>query len=257
MSQMTTGPQIPERNKMSNWTKGFLFFIGVMLVLVLLMAGLVWGITELVKRSAEKAMAPVTETNKILTTRVAELLHPTPTILPDPITIIHEVRSLARLETIQYTMEKVITAQTGQNELGFLFGDKLIFVGHGKVIAGVDLSKIRPEDMRVQGQVLYVRLPPAEIFSASLDNNKSYVYDRETGVLTKGDANLETSARSAAETEIRKSAMEDGILAQAQQNAESYLSRLFRGLGYPDVVFINDNGDNPQETPQPTNQVQP
>lgn len=242
---------------MSNFTKGFLIFIGVILVLGLMMVGLVWGITEWMKRSAEQALAPVTNTNNALSTRVAELMHPTPTILPDPVTIIHEVRSLARLETIQYTMEKVITAQTNQNELGFLFGDKLIFVGHGKVIAGVDLSKLQPEDMRVQGNVLYVRLPPAEIFTVSLDNDKSYVYNRDTGILTKGDTNLETSARGAAEKEILKSAMEDGILTQAQQNAESYLSRMFRGLGYPDVVFLTDNGDSPQATPQPTAQSQP
>jgi len=242
---------------MSNFTKGFLIFIGVILVLGLMMVGLVWGITEMVKRSAEQALAPVTNTNNALSTRVAELLHPTPTILPDPITIIHEVRSLARLETIQYTMEKVITAETNQNELGFLFGDKLIFVGHGRVIAGVDLARLRPEDMRVQGNVLYVRLPPAEVFTVTLDNDKSYVYNRDTGILTKGDTNLETNARAAAEKEILRSAMEDGIQAQAQQNAESYLSRMFRGLGYPDVVFVNDQGNNPVATPQPTVQAQP
>jgi hypothetical protein len=242
---------------MSNFTKGFLIFIGVIVVLGMLMVGLVYGITEMVRRSAEKALAPVTDTNNTLSTRVAEFMHPTPTILPDPVTVIHEVRSLARLETIQYTMEKVITAETGQGQLGFLFGDKLIFVGHGKVIAGVDLAKLRPEDLKVQGQVLYVRLPPAEVFTVTLDNNKSYVYNRDTGILTKGDVNLESSARSAAEKEILQSAMEDGILNQAQQNAESYLSRMFRGLGYPDVVFINDNGDSPQATPQPTMQSQP
>lgn len=240
---------------MSNFTKGFLIFIGVIVVLGLLMVGLVFGITEMVRRSAEQALSPITETNHTLSTRVAEFMHPTPTILPDPVTVIHEVRSLARLETIQYTMEKVITAETGQNQLGFLFGDKLIFVGHGKVIAGVDMARLRPEDMRVQGRVLYVRLPPAEVFTVALDNAKSYVYNRDTGVLTKGDINLETTARAAAEKEILQAAMDDGILAQAQQNAESYLSRMFRGLGYPDVVFVNDN--HPQATPQPTMQSQP
>jgi hypothetical protein len=242
---------------MSNFTKGFLIFIGVIVVLGLFMVGLVFGITELVRRSAEQALAPVTDTNNALSTRVAEFMHPTPTILPDPVTVIHEVRSLARLETIQYTMEKVITAETGQNQLGFLFGDKLIFVGHGKVIAGIDMAKLRPEDLKVQGQVLYVRLPPAEVFTVTLDNDKSYVYNRDTGILTKGDVNLESNARTAAEKEILKSALDDGILAQAQQNAESYLSRMFRGLGYPDVVFVNDNGDSPQATPQPTMQSQP
>lgn len=240
---------------MSNFTKGLLIFIGVVVVLVLLMVGLVFGITELVRRTAEQALSPVAQTNHALETRVAQFLNPTPTILPDPVTLIHEVRSLARLETIQYTLEKVITAQTGQNQLGFLFGDKLIFVGHGTVIAGVDMARLRPEDMRVQGDVLYVRLPPAEVFVATLDNNKSYVYNRDTGLLTKGDVNLESTARAAAEKEILQAAIDDGVLVQAQQNAESYLSRLFRGLGYPDVIFVKDQA--PQPTVQPGLTPQP
>ncbi len=235
---------------MSNLTKGILIFIGAIIVLGLLMVGLVFGITEMVRRTAEQALSPVTDANHTLATRVAQFMNPTPTILPDPVTIIHDVRSLARLETIQYTMEKVITAQTNQNELSFLFGDKLIFVAHGRVIAGVDMAQLRPEDMWVQGNVLYVRLPPAEVFVVTLDNDKSYVYNRDTGLLTKGDVNLETTARAAAEKEIMKAAVDDGVLTQAQQNAESYLSRLFRGLGYPDVVFVHDTQAQP--TAQPT-----
>ena len=61
--------------------------------------------------------------------------------------------------------------------------------------------------------------------------------NRDTGLLTRGDINWEGSARAAAETEIRNAAIDDGILNMARQNAESYLTRLFRQLGYPDVIF--------------------
>jgi hypothetical protein len=83
-----------------------------------------------------------------------------------------------------------------------------------------------------------VRLPPVEIFVTTLDNDKSYVYNRETGLLTDGDQNLETTARQAAENEIKKAAIEDGILNLAQQNAESFLTKLFGALGFPNPVFI-------------------
>jgi hypothetical protein len=170
-------------------------------------------------------------------TQVANVLHPTPTIIPDPITIVHQVRSLARLETIQYSVEKIITAESGQGPFGFLFGDRLLFVAHGTVIAGVDLEKLTPDDLRAEDGVLYVDLPEAEVLSYSLDNEKSYIYDRETGVLTRGNQTLETEARQAAEQEILNAALEDGILDQAQTNAESYMLRLFLNLGFPDVIF--------------------
>lgn len=105
------------------------------------------------------------------------------------------------------------------------------------MIAGIDLNKLDPEDLEVKGGVLYVTLPEAEIFITALDNEQSYVYDRDTGLFTHGEVNLETEARRAAEQEIERSALEDGILDLAEKNAISFLDRLFRDLGYPVVVF--------------------
>ncbi|MBM3124187.1 MAG: DUF4230 domain-containing protein [Chloroflexi bacterium] len=209
------------------------------LILIVLAAG-VYFIVQTIRESAAAATEPfnqVNQANQALQTQVSQLLNPTPTIIPDPVTYINEVRALARLETIQYSVEKVITAEVGQGSFDFLFGDKLLFVAHGVVIAGIDMEKIQPTNLRLDIGVLYVTLPPAEIFIATLDNDKSYVYDRETGALTKGNVDLETLARQAAEDEIRKAALEDGILTQAQTNAEAYLLRFFTALGYKTVLF--------------------
>ena len=207
----------------------------IMLFAILIGVG-VFGFVLL--SQVNRATQPVEAVSGELATQVAQLLNVTPTILPDPVTIIRDIRTLARLETIQYSLEKVITAESGQGPFGFLFGDRLLFVAHGDVIAGVDLAKLQADDMWVEGEVLMVRLPEAEIFIAALDNDKSYVYDRDTGVLTSGDVNLETAARQAAEGEILAAALEDGILDQAQLNAENYLLRLLLDLGYLDVEFV-------------------
>ncbi len=214
-------------------SKGWVLVIGVLAIFALAAFGVVWIVQDTIRRT----VSPVEAATGNIGTRVAEVLNPTPTVLPDPVTIIQDVRTLARLETIQYTVEKVITAETGQGPFGFLFGDRLIFVAHGIVIAGVDMDKLRPDDLTLEDGVLYVQLPKAEIFIATLDNEKSYVYNRDTGVLTHGDINLETTARQAAEDEIEKAALEDGILKQAHQNAQNYLYRLLLKLGYPEVIF--------------------
>lgn len=194
-------------------------------------------VSNYIQSSTQSALSPILQANQQLKTQVSQLLNPTPTIQPDPITIIHEVRSLARLETLQYSIEKIITADSGQGELSILFGDKLIFVAHGKVIAGIDLEKIQTEDIRIKNDVLHIKLPEAELFTVTLDNEKSYVYDRETGIFSTGNVNLETLARQSAEEEIRKAAIEDGILEQAKMNGENFLIRLVRSLGYDEVVF--------------------
>jgi hypothetical protein len=206
----------------------------ILLVAAIAVAGGVWAI----QRTTQRAVQPVSDMASELTTQVARILHPTPTVLPDPVTIINQIRPLARLETIQYTVEKVITAEVGQNSLAPLFGDKLLFVGHGYVTAGIDLQDIEAKNFVVEDGVIRVQLPRAEIFEATLDNDKSYVYDRDTGLLTHGDINLETTARQAAEQQIRQAAMEDGILVQAQANAESFMQSLLNKLGYSQVIFI-------------------
>jgi hypothetical protein len=190
-----------------------------------------------INRTINAAVSPIQNVNQEISTQVSKLLHPTPTIIPDPVTIIREVQSMARLETIQYTVEKVITAEINQGVFGPLFGDRLLFVARGYVIAGVDLSVMKTEDLRLEDGVLYVNLPDTEVFVATLNNDESYVYDRTTGILRKSDQDLETNARQVAEAEILNAAMEDGILLQAEQNAEVYLERLFNTLGYKEVVF--------------------
>ena len=197
----------------------------------------IYSIKTSLQQTTENIFQPVKEANYTVQTQIADFLHPTPTIIPEPVSIIHEIRSLARLETIEYSVEKVITAEVGGDNFAFLFGDRLLFIAHGKVIAGTDLSKIRPEDIQQDRQIVTIQLPAAEIFVAALENDKSYVYNRETGIFSKGDVNLETQARQAAEEAIKKAALENGILLQAQQNTENYLSRLIRSLGFTEVFF--------------------
>ena len=222
----------------------FLNTLMSILILAVLAAG-VYFIVKTVRESAaaaaNAATAPfeqVNQANQALQTQVSQMINPTPTIIVDPVTYINEVRTLARLETLQYSVEQVVTCEINQDgPLSVFLGDKVLFVGHGIVIAGIDMEKIQPSDMRLGGDTLYVRLPPAELFVTTLDNNKSYVYDRETGPFAGTDVNLETSCRQAAEDKIRQSVLEDGILAQAQTNAENYLYKFFSTLGYKSIQF--------------------
>jgi hypothetical protein len=231
-------------NRRENQIRAWLLVLGILFILGM-MATLIILAVQQSMRQVRQAVQPVNDMTSNLGTQVSQRLNPTPTILADPVTVIYQVRSLARLETIQYSVEKVITAETGQGVFAPLFGDRILFVAHGIVIAGVDLSKMGPKDMWTQDNVLYVRLPEAEVFISTLDNEKSYVYNRDTGLLTHGDINLESDARRVAEDEIEKAALEDGILTQANQNAENYMYRLLRDLGFPEVIFSNENGITP------------
>ncbi len=206
------------------------------LILLLILIALIGGGVTLVRTIGEMTQ-PLEDAEQALQKQFEQITQPTPTIIPDPVTIIREVRSLARLETASYTVEKIITAESRQGPFAFLFGDRLILVAHGQVIAGVDLAKMQEGDIIItEDGAVVVTLPPAEIFVATLDNQKSYIFNRDTGVAGMNPA-LETEARKSAEEEILNAALEDGILQMAQRNAEAYVQHLIVTLGFKKIDF--------------------
>jgi hypothetical protein len=208
-----------------------LLVIGLLIIAAITGYGLISAVRE--------ATQPAADAGSTVATSVAVILPPTPTPLPNGEAVVLSVRSLARLETAQFTIEKVIIKEEGQGALGALFGDRVIFVAHGDVIAGVDLGKLTASDVVVlpDGKA-FVTLPAPEIFVTNIDNDKSYVVDRDTGLLTKGNVNLETEARREAQAEIEAAAIEAGIIQQAQKNSEAYVRQLLALLGYTEVTFI-------------------
>ncbi len=151
--------------------------------------------------------------------------------------VIDQIRSLSKLETVNYELEKVVSGKSSGPLPDFLTSDKILLVAHGEVVAGIDLSNIQPQDVITNGTGVTVRLPKSQILYSKLDNEKTYVYDRQTGLFNKPDPNLESSIRTAAEQQIVQAATEDGILSKADENARQVLRTLLTGLGYKNVQF--------------------
>ena len=151
-------------------------------------------------------------------------------------TVVHRIQQLQRLETVVYTLEKIIIGERENRILPrFLTGDRLLLIVHGDVVAGVDLGRLRNDDVLVREKVVAIRMPRAEIFSTRIDNTKTSVYSRETGLLAPLDPNLETEARREAERQLQEAALQDGILRVAEQNARATLNSLLRSFGFENV----------------------
>ena len=151
-------------------------------------------------------------------------------------TVVNKIQQLQRLETVVYTMDKVVSGEKESAILpDFLAGDKLLMVVHGEVVAGVDFSGLKSGDVSVSGKNVSLRLPPAQVFLTRLDNTRTRVYSRQTGLLVPVDPNLETQVRQEAERQLQQAALTDGVLKTAQQNARTTLTSLLQGLGFSSV----------------------
>jgi hypothetical protein len=151
-------------------------------------------------------------------------------------TVVDRIQRLQRLETVTYTMDKVVQGERTSSILpDFLVGDKLLLSVHGQAIAGVDLSQLRPSDVTVNGRSVHVRLPEAQVFVSALDSGKTRVYSRSTGLFVQADPDLESEVRATAEQDLRNSALSAGILDTAHKNAASTLTALLLNLGFEQV----------------------
>ena len=207
-------------------------------LVVLLVAAAIWYGVSSVNSTIANTLHPFQQANNALETQVSELIHPTPTIIPDPVTYINQIQALARLETIKYSVEQVVTAGTNQGTFAFAFGNQILVQIHGTVIAGIDMQKLSPSDMQLQSGVLNVKLPPAEIFVVTVDEDKTQIYNIQTGVFARLDPNLVIEALQSGKDKITTAALDDGILALATTNAQTYLRLFFGTLGYKQIIFV-------------------
>lgn len=151
--------------------------------------------------------------------------------------VVSQIQRLNRLETVSFSVDTVVEGKHTNAVLpDLLFGDRLLLVVHGQVIAGVDLSKLKPEAVQVNGHSVTVDLPPSEIFTTRIDSAKTRVFARTTGLLTPADPNLESETRQTAEAQILQAATGDGILDTARANARGSMESLLHGLGFTNVT---------------------
>ena len=153
--------------------------------------------------------------------------------------VVEGVRELDQLATVRWTESVPVTRQSGGDVLDRLFsGEEVLVIATGEVEAGVDLSEIGKDDVRVEGETVTMRLPEPEILSSSLDEEKTRVYDRDFSLLNvRPDDDLVEEARLRAIEKVEETARENDILQTAEANAEDSIRAFVTTLGFREVRF--------------------
>lgn len=175
---------------------------------------------------------------------VATWQPPTPSIstlsVRPSATLLVAIRDVARLETNELHLEKVIDLSDKQSQFFGLIEatDAILLVATGDVVVGVDLSKMEEGDVSVdpKSKVASITLPAPQIFSSHLDESKTYVYTRSTSMTARRSDHLETKARQEAVAAIERAARESDVMIRARGQAEKELRSLAMGLGASSVV---------------------
>ncbi len=154
--------------------------------------------------------------------------------------LLQQVQTLSQLVTVKYVLEKVVVLEVppGGVLARFVGSDsRVLMVAHGTVKAGIDLNQIKAGDLEVSGKKLLIKLPPAHITDAYLDEKQTHIVERSTGFLQPFDKDLEQTARQNAIDDIGRAARNSGILKDADERARAQLTNLFQQLGFERVEF--------------------
>ncbi|MES2391813.1 MAG: DUF4230 domain-containing protein [Acidobacteriota bacterium] len=154
--------------------------------------------------------------------------------------VVEKVQKLARLETVVYSLDTVVEGNESNPVLpDVLAGDKLLMIVNGQTIAGVDLSQLKPESVQItengSERSIHLILPAAQVFLTTIDNGKTRVYSRDTGIFVSADPNLESQVRTKAQAQLQEAALKDGILDAASKNAKATVTAMLGGLGFEHV----------------------
>ena len=148
-------------------------------------------------------------------------------------TIIQQVQTLAELITVKYVIEKIVIVEDAK-----WYGEnRILLLAHGIVKAGIDLREIKSEDIQIRGKKIVLILPQEKITDAYLDEKKTQVIERTTGMIRQFDKDLEQNARRAAIADIRTAARQNGIIKDAHDRAIAQLKSLFIQMGFEEVEF--------------------
>jgi hypothetical protein len=153
--------------------------------------------------------------------------------------VVEGIQELDQLATVRWTESVPVTKETGGAILDRLFnGEKVLVIATGEVEAGIDLGDIGKDDVSVNSDTVTIDLPEPEILSASLDEEKTRVYDRDFSPLNvRPDDDLVEEARLQAGEKIRDAARENKILDTAEHNAEDSVRAFVTTLGFEEVQF--------------------
>lgn len=150
--------------------------------------------------------------------------------------VIERIQRLQRMETVVFSMDKIVTGEKDNPILpDFIAGDRLLMIVHGQVVAGIDFSRLKSSDIKIHDKEVRIHLPNPQILITRLDNARTKVYSRSTGLLVRVDPNLETQVRQEAEGELLQEAAAGGIIANARDNARATVTTLLQGMGFEKV----------------------
>ncbi len=153
--------------------------------------------------------------------------------------IVRQVRDVSELTTAMFEMEDVVPVSE-KGKVGI--ASRLLYIAHGNVRVGVDLSEFQADDVQVEGDKISVTLPALKVLDSKLDLDHSKVYSYDRGFLGWGPdvVNLQAQAQREAIKKVEEAACQNWLIKTAsdrvEKTVEHLLSQVLKDRGYREII---------------------
>ncbi len=156
---------------------------------------------------------------------------------------VYEIRNIGQLSTSEYTVGKIVKLdKTGEE--WYKFGERRILIScKAKIKAGIDLSKLSKDDIKIKGKTIEINLPPAEITSFTMDPKFVHTeMESVSGFRDQFTQQEKNDFLKQGEEAIREDIEQTSILKDAEKNAKTFVEDFYKELGFEKVIVNPDSG---------------
>ena len=155
--------------------------------------------------------------------------------------VISKIKSTAKLATTETIIDKVVIGQKERKIFGLVKISNAEFVAYSQAIVktGIDLTKIKRNDIKIDGNIIELNLPPIEVLDFAYPFER-YVIDTilsDNDIFNKIDVIDQEDFFRKAEVDIRKHLKYMGITEQTQENTRKLMEGLLKNLGYEEIYI--------------------
>lgn len=168
--------------------------------------------------------------------------------------VVGKIKKASKLATSEFTIDKIVYGVKRKRLLWVVKLNEAKFLAHSKAIvkAGVNLEKLRKEDVDIDGKSISLKLPPVEVINFSYP---SELFEMDTLISTDAFLNkisLDDQEQffQDAEIDIRNSLKHMNIVEATEKKTRLLIENLLRTLGYTEVYIEFHKGDLIQEIPE-------
>ncbi len=173
--------------------------------------------------------------------------------------VVSKIKSASKLATVEFTLDKIVFATKDKKFLGIIRLNQAAFLAYTQatVKTGIDLNKLKEEDIKIEGKRITLMLPAIEVLNFSYPVEKYRVDEsvKRKKFLVKFNIEDYDDLFRQAEIDIRNNLKYLGLVKTTEEKTRLLMQGLLKNLGYNEIYIDFKKGEllteiNPDTTEQ-------